>query len=76
MSTPRIIAAALCADIDRHVPRIHVHSPDLKNALRTLNRAGSLPGGVEVTVEQAVECWRLVQYVRELPGALPEQFAL
>jgi len=76
VSTPKIIAAALKADIDRNVQKLHVHAPDLGEALCTLNAAGVWPDDVEVSVAHAVECWRVVQYIRELSGSLPEQFRL
>ncbi|WP_175795943.1 hypothetical protein [Burkholderia anthina] len=74
--TVRQIASGLKADIDRHVPKLHVRAPDLGDALATLNQADAWPDGVEVSVKQAVECWRVVQYVRELPGSLSEAFKL
>ncbi|MBD1412884.1 hypothetical protein NUJ30_08300 [Burkholderia contaminans] len=74
MNAARQTAALLQKDIDRHVPRLHVHTPDLGDALKTLNHAGAWPDGVDVSAAQAVACWRLVQYVRELPGELAEQF--
>ncbi|HDR9065510.1 TPA: hypothetical protein ACU967_002268 [Burkholderia contaminans] len=72
--TVRQVVAALKADIDRHVPKLHVHSPELGDTLHTLNATGAWPDDVEVSVKQAVECWRVVQYVRELPGPLDEAF--
>ncbi|SIT50471.1 hypothetical protein BN2476_830042 [Paraburkholderia piptadeniae] len=74
--TVRQIASALKADIDRHVPKLHVHAPELGEALHTLNEARAWPDDVEVSVKQAVECWRVVQYIRELPGPLNEAFKL
>lgn len=76
MSTARGIASALCAEVDRNVPRIYPHTPDIGDAVYTMNEGAGWPGGVEVTPDVAVECWRLVQYVKELPEALDDRFRL
>jgi hypothetical protein len=74
MSIARGIAAALRAEVDRNVPRIYPHTSDIGDAVETMNAGAGWPCGVDVSPAVAVECWRLVQYVKELPGALDERF--
>lgn len=74
--TARRIAAALKADIDRNVPRLHVHSPDLGEAVATMNEGGGWPAGVEIKPEAVVECWRVMEYVRNSEGPIAEEFKL
>ncbi|WP_261541728.1 hypothetical protein [Burkholderia multivorans] len=76
MTTARQTAAALQADIDRSVPRLHDCTHGIGEALRTLDEGRVLPRDSEITVETAIACWRAVEYVRNLPGAFPERFRL
>ncbi len=73
MTVARGAAAELSREIDKAVPRLHIRTQDFADALETMNRGAGFPAGAEVSPALAVECWRLVQYVRELPGELPER---
>lgn len=76
MTTARQTAQALQADIDRSVPRLHDCTHGVSEAMRTLDEGRVLPRDSEITVDTAIACWRAVEYVRNLPGALPERFRL